>query len=74
MEKIPVFFTRGMAFDLNALVPPGSGWTLSEALRINDKGQIIGVGQTQGQVRAFLLNPVESNRLQKQSVQERRMA
>jgi probable HAF family extracellular repeat protein len=55
----PFLFTRGMAFDLNALVPPGSGWTLSEALRINDKGQIIGVGQTQGQVRAFLLNPVD---------------
>lgn len=35
--------TNGMR-DLNTLIPPGSGWTLTEAHSINDHGEIAGYG------------------------------
>jgi probable HAF family extracellular repeat protein len=44
--------------DLNSLIPPNSGWTLSEAFGINDTGQITGTGAINGATHAFLLNPV----------------
>jgi probable HAF family extracellular repeat protein len=44
--------------DLNALIPPGSGWILGFAYGINDAGQIAGVGNFIGQTHAFRLNPV----------------
>ena len=47
----------GRLLDLNTLLPPGSGWTLTEARAVNDKGQIAGVGTFGGHVRAFLLTP-----------------
>jgi probable HAF family extracellular repeat protein len=47
----------GMA-DLNGLIGPGSGWTLTAALGINDLGQIVGVGTRAGGQQAFLLTPV----------------
>ena len=43
--------------DLNSLVPASSGWTLVRATGINDRGQIIGVGQHNGKSEAFLLTP-----------------
>jgi probable HAF family extracellular repeat protein len=43
--------------DLNNLLPPNSGWELTQALGINDKGQIVGYGTHDGQIRAFLLTP-----------------
>ena len=43
--------------DLNALLPPGSGWTLTEARAVNDHGQIAGIGLYHGHRRAFLLTP-----------------
>lgn len=36
----------------------GSGWDLKVALDINDKGQIVGVGELDGVLRIFLMNPV----------------
>ncbi|MGK2954861.1 MAG: hypothetical protein ACSLFI_04210, partial [Solirubrobacterales bacterium] len=45
--------------DLNTLIPPGSGWTLTSARDINDDGQIVGVGQIGGTTRAFLLTPLQ---------------
>lgn len=48
----------GVLRDLNDLLPPESGWTLTAARAINDRGQIAGVGILQGQERAFLLNPL----------------
>ncbi len=45
--------------DLNTLVKLPSGWTLNEALAINDLGQITGIGTSiDGQTHAFLLTPV----------------
>ena len=43
--------------DLNALLPAGSGWVLSEARAINAKGQIAGNGTLHGRPHAFLLTP-----------------
>jgi probable HAF family extracellular repeat protein len=34
----------GQVFDLNDLIPAGSGWVLQEAFSINDHGQIVGRG------------------------------
>lgn len=48
-------YSNGKLLELNSLIPPGSNWHLVEATGINDKGQIVGNGQYQGQYRAFLL-------------------
>jgi probable HAF family extracellular repeat protein len=42
---------------LSTLIPSGSGWTLSAANGINDRGQIVGTGVHNGHQRAFLLTP-----------------
>jgi probable HAF family extracellular repeat protein len=44
-------------FDLNKLLPTGSGWELTQTTAINAQGQIVGVGTFQGQLHGFLLNP-----------------
>ena len=49
----------GELYDLNELIPEDSGWVLERATDINDRGQIIGVGQFDDQQRAFLLLPEE---------------
>lgn len=43
--------------DLNDLLPAGSEWVLVEASDINNRGQIVGTGIKEGQLRAFLLQP-----------------
>ena len=49
----------GQIQDLNNLIPASSGWVLSEARAINNRGRIAGFGQFAGQTRAFLLVPRE---------------
>ena len=44
-------------YDLNNLMPAGSGWVLEHATAINTSGQIVGVGRLNGQTRAFLATP-----------------
>ena len=51
-------YEDGVMADLNSLLPEGSGWVLNYALDINDIGQIVGIGTTNGQSHAFLLSPV----------------
>jgi probable HAF family extracellular repeat protein len=46
---------RGAMHDLNALLPADSGWVLTSAAAINDRGEIAGVGLHDGQTRAFLM-------------------
>ena len=41
--------------DLNTMIPPGSGWELNSANGINQKGEIVGSGQYNGQFHAYLL-------------------
>lgn len=51
-------WSSGVLTDLNALIPPGAGWTLTRASAINDGGQIVGEAWRFGFQRAFLLTPV----------------
>lgn len=51
------YYENGRTHDLNSLLPLDSGWTLVDARAINDQAQIVGVGQKDGQTRAFLLFP-----------------
>lgn len=44
-------------YDLNSLLAPNSGWELTSAQSINNKGQIVGTGVHNGQTHAFLLTP-----------------
>jgi hypothetical protein len=41
--------------DLNTLIPPDSGWHLSSASQINNRGDIIGSGTFNGQPASFFL-------------------
>jgi probable HAF family extracellular repeat protein len=52
-------YSGGKLQDLNNLIPSGSGWVLTEATGINDKGQIVcnAYNTTTGYTHAFLLNP-----------------
>lgn len=50
-------WVNGTIRDLNSLISTNSGWELSEARDINNKGQIVGYGKLNGQTRAFLLTP-----------------
>ena len=43
--------------DLNTRIDPALGWLLVTALGINGRGQIVGWGYHQGQLRAFRLQP-----------------
>jgi len=51
-------WSNGVFQNLNNLIPPGSGFTLTDATAINDNGQIVANGSnTTGQEHAFLLTP-----------------
>lgn len=52
-------FSGGTMQDLNNLIPANSGWVLSQAVDINDAGQIVGNGFKDGQPKAFLLTPTQ---------------
>jgi probable HAF family extracellular repeat protein len=56
-RRAAFLYRDGAMLDLNRLIPADSGWTLSEARAINDRGQVIGVGRRDGQPRGFLLTP-----------------
>lgn len=57
VEHAFVWKNRRMT-DLNSLLPTNSGWELTVANAINNRGQIVGKGKFNGQTRAFLLTPV----------------
>jgi probable HAF family extracellular repeat protein len=52
-----VLWADGQIYDLNDLLPAGSGWELYSATGINDLGMIAGYGRFQGQVQPFILTP-----------------
>lgn len=52
-----VIYSDGVVKDLNELIPGQSGWVLTEARDVNDRGQIVGTGICNGEQRAFLLTP-----------------
>ncbi len=48
---------HGSLVDLNDALPPESQWELSQAIGINDRGQVLGFGSFQGQLHMFVLVP-----------------
>jgi probable HAF family extracellular repeat protein len=52
------FWQNGELLDLNDLLQPESGWRLTKANAINNRGQIVGHGEIDGKTRAFLLTPI----------------
>jgi probable HAF family extracellular repeat protein len=42
---------------LQDCIPTDSGWILSEASAINNRGQIVGTGTIDGKTHAFILTP-----------------
>jgi len=55
--KRATLWQNGRPTDLNTLLPPHSGWVLTEARAVNDHGQIAGQGLLDGKPCAFLLTP-----------------
>jgi len=52
-------YIGGVMYDLNSVLDgSGAGWSLTDAVGINDSGQIVGDGMIGGQFHIFLLNPV----------------
>lgn len=52
-----ILWENGQMKNLNSEIPTGSGWTLTSARGINNRGQIVGKGTFNGQTRAFMLKP-----------------
>src|SRR5262249_42634631 len=52
----------GVLTDLNSVIPSNSGWELSWAFDINNRGQIVGYGVIKDHFRAFLLTPAVSKK------------
>lgn len=50
-------WAAGTMHDLNALIPPGLGWELVGAQKINNRGQIVGHGFRSSVLHSFLLSP-----------------
>ncbi|HEY3242561.1 MAG TPA: DUF3466 family protein, partial [Phycisphaerae bacterium] len=59
-EVVAFFYDGSAMHDLNELIPPSSGWTLTEATDINDAGWIVGHGLHNGAERGFLLKPASA--------------
>jgi probable HAF family extracellular repeat protein len=60
-EKEPFLYENGNLWDLNQLIPENSGWILKEATDINNDGQIVGSGEIDGEIHAFLLTPIKDS-------------
>ncbi len=58
---VATIWKDGVAIDLNSWLPPGSGWVLTNADGINDRGDITGTGTLGGVARAFLLQNAAVN-------------
>ncbi|MGI4791349.1 MAG: DUF3466 family protein, partial [Janthinobacterium lividum] len=53
-----VLWRTGRAYDLNSLIPADSGWHLTSANAVNNRGQIVGQGVQDGKKRGYLLTPI----------------
>ena len=62
MEHAFIFDTEKGIRDLNNLLDPQTGWTLTFARDINNSGQIVGYGEVNGERRGFILTPIPPNR------------
>ena len=54
-------YEGGEMRDLNDLLPPASGWVLTSAVDINDRGEIVGRGTKDGREIGFILGPAKDS-------------
>lgn len=54
-ESIGLLYSKGRTYDLNALIPPNSGWQIVDAAGINDQGEILGDGYYRGNLMPYVL-------------------
>lgn len=54
-----VLYENGELKDLNSLIPTDSGWDLTWAFGVNNRGQIVGYGVYNNRFRAFVLTPIK---------------
>ncbi len=50
-------YKNGRSYDSNSLLPPHSGWFISDALGIDDDGEIVGDGYYNGTLYGISLKP-----------------
>ncbi|MEO0652016.1 MAG: hypothetical protein AAFZ65_15180 [Planctomycetota bacterium] len=50
-------YRNGVLVDLNDFLPPASGWFLLEGTAITDDGTIVGIGNLDGDLQGFRLDP-----------------
>ena len=62
VEHAFIFDTEKGIRDLNNLLDPQTGWTLTFARDINNSGQIVGYGEVNGERRGFILTPIPPSR------------
>ncbi|MBS1701409.1 MAG: hypothetical protein JST12_07100 [Armatimonadetes bacterium] len=53
----PYLWSPSGITDLQASIDPSLGWTISQVLSINDKGEIVGTGTLNGSTHVLLLKP-----------------
>ena len=63
-----VLWLNHTPINLNSVLLNGAGWTLIEARDVNNRGQIIGYGKLNGQLKTFLLTPQNSAPLGKEDI------
>jgi probable HAF family extracellular repeat protein len=56
-----VIWENDQIIDLNTWLPINSGWVLKSAMGINDKGDIVGFGEINGEIHAFPLASTSNN-------------
>jgi hypothetical protein len=54
-----VLWRDGTVYDLNSIVTNNLGIHLDSARDINNLGQVVGIGSSNGEIHAFLLDPVD---------------
>ncbi|MGV0025791.1 hypothetical protein [Phormidesmis priestleyi] len=57
-DRRAVLWQNNTLIDLNQLIN-NSDWKLASAQKINNQGQIVGIGYRNGQEHGFLLNPID---------------
>lgn len=60
-DGVAFLYQNSQMYDLSSLLDSSSiGWTLQQAVAINDLGRIVGTGLYNGEQRAFILTPTSS--------------
>jgi hypothetical protein len=55
--QVAVAWLDGELIELNDAIPADSGWTLLMIRGVNSEGQMVGLGERNGERRSFILTP-----------------